>query len=77
VKFKSNKREACGEMLVEVEKKMREVTLSAPSYKQLRQIYMARDLYMPRNATKKYSKEQINEIYKRFFKGYSKFKDNP
>lgn len=33
VKFKSNKREACGEILAEVEKKMREVTLSAPSYK--------------------------------------------
>jgi hypothetical protein len=35
-KYKTNKREACGEMLVEVEKKMRDVTLSASSYKELR-----------------------------------------
>jgi glycerol-3-phosphate O-acyltransferase / dihydroxyacetone phosphate acyltransferase len=35
-KYKKNKREACGELLVEVEKKMREVTLNAPSYKELK-----------------------------------------
>jgi hypothetical protein len=34
-------------MLVAVEKKMREVTLNAPTYKELKQIYMARELYMP------------------------------
>lgn len=45
---------------------MREVTLSAPNYKELKQVYMARDLYMPRNMDK-YSKEDMNEIYKRFF----------
>jgi len=31
-KYKKNKREACSELLAEVEKKMREVTLNAPSY---------------------------------------------
>lgn len=31
-KYKKNKREACAEMLMQVEKKMRDVTLSAPSY---------------------------------------------
>ena len=46
-KYKKNKRDACGEMLVEVEKKMREVTMNAPSYKELKQIYMAREIYMP------------------------------
>jgi glycerol-3-phosphate O-acyltransferase/dihydroxyacetone phosphate acyltransferase len=34
-KYKKNKREACAELLAEVEKKMRDVTLNAPSYKEL------------------------------------------
>ena len=63
-------------MLEEVEKKMREVTLNAPSYKELKQIYMARDLYMPRN-TAKYTVEQTNEIHKRFFIGYAAFRNHP
>lgn len=46
-KYKTNKRIACGDMLGQVEKKMREVTLNAPSYKELKQIYMAREIYMP------------------------------
>lgn len=46
-KYKKNKRDACGEMLMEVERKMRDVTLNAPSYKELKQIYMAREIYMP------------------------------
>ena len=50
-KYKKSKRDACGEMLVEVEKKMREVTLNAPSYKELKQIYMARSIYMPTKKT--------------------------
>lgn len=45
-KYKKNKREACGEMLIEVEKKMRDVTYCAPTYKEMRQLYMARDIYM-------------------------------
>jgi hypothetical protein len=39
-------------MLVEVEKKMREVTMNAPSYKELKQIYMAREIYMPSKRVK-------------------------
>lgn len=35
-RYKKNKRDACGELLVEVERKMREVTLNAPSYKELK-----------------------------------------
>jgi glycerol-3-phosphate O-acyltransferase/dihydroxyacetone phosphate acyltransferase len=70
-KYKKNKRESCGELLVQVEKKMREVTLNAPSYKELKQIYMAREIYMPSRrleieAKKKdghsYTLEEINEI---------------
>jgi hypothetical protein len=62
--------------LEEVEKKMREVTLTAPSYRELKQIYMVRDLYMPKD-DHKYSKEQVNEIYKRFARAYSKLSENP
>lgn len=51
-KYKKSKRDACGEMLVEVEKKMREVTMNAPSYKELKQIYMAREIYMPSKRVK-------------------------
>jgi glycerol-3-phosphate O-acyltransferase/dihydroxyacetone phosphate acyltransferase len=47
LQYKQNKREGCGALLSQVEKKMREVTLTAPSYKELRTIYMIRDLYMP------------------------------
>lgn len=74
-KYKKNKREACGEMLIEVEKKMREVTLNAPSYKELRQLYMARDIYMPKK--KDMNVEQMNEIQKRFLKGFNAFRSHP
>lgn len=74
-KYKTNKRIACGDMLGQVEKKMREVTLNAPSYKELKQIYMAREIYMPqaeRGAVdQKFSDEQVNELYKRFFRGFN------
>jgi len=38
---------------------------------------MARDIYMPRNEKQKYSKEQINDVYKRFFNGFNNSKDHP
>lgn len=37
---------------------------------------MARDLYMPSNISN-YTKEEINEIYKRFFKGFKTYRDKP
>ena len=61
-KKRETKREACSELLDEVERRMRDVTISAPSYKQLKQIYLIRDIYMPRDEKEKYSKEQINEV---------------
>ena len=88
-KYKKSKRDACGEMLVEVEKKMREVTLNAPSYKELKQIYMARSIYMPTKkieqdedgvTTKKkanYTIEEINFIQKNFCKGFNAYRSKP
>ena len=76
-------------MLIDVEKKMREVTLNAPSYKELKQIYMARSIYMPTNlkeqdedgVTKKtkakYSMEEINFIQKNFCKGFNAYRGRP
>jgi hypothetical protein len=73
--YKTNKRKACGDMLVHVEKKMREVTLNAPSYKELKQIYMAREIYMPEKPKSgenvvELTDEEQNDLYKRFFKGF-------
>jgi len=85
-KYKKNKREACGELLVEVEKKMREVTLNAPSYRELKQIYMAREIYIPsrkwekeakKQDGKSYTLEDINEIQKKFTKGLQSFRGKP
>ena len=75
--YQTNKREACGKLLIHVEKQMRDVTLSAPSYKELKQVYLARDLYMPKNCESKLTPEEINTIYKRFFKGYAAFRERP
>jgi hypothetical protein len=61
-------------MLTEVESKMREVTLNAPSYKELRQIYMARELYMPKSL-KGLPYEKLNEIQHGFAKGINTYRD--
>ena len=54
---------------------LRKVTLTAPSIKELKAIYLARDLYMPKTLDKELSEEEENAIYKRFFKGYNAFRD--
>lgn len=55
---------------------MKEVTLSAPSYDAMQSIYLARDVYMPSNS-KHLPDAELNESYKRFFKGFSILKDQP
>lgn len=85
-KYRKNKREACGEMLVDVENKMREVTLNAPTYKELKQIYMAREIYIPskrfdkeskREDGRHYSLEEVNQIQKNFTKGLQSYRHRP
>jgi hypothetical protein len=66
---------------------MREVTLNAPSYKELKQIYMAREIYLPSRKWEKevkkndghhtYTLEEINEIQKKFMKGLQSFRGKP
>lgn len=61
---------------------MREVTLNAPSYKELRQLYMAREIYMPSSRSlgegqRKFTVEEVNEINKKFFKGFQAYRSTP
>lgn len=64
---------------------MREVTLNAPSYKELKQIYMAREIYMPsvkdgskkKDGDREYTPEEINEISKKFFVGFNQYRGKP
>mmetsp|Transcript_43096 Transcript_43096/g.31471 ORF Transcript_43096/g.31471 Transcript_43096/m.31471 type:complete len:115 (+) Transcript_43096:697-1041(+) len=61
-----DKRKAVGLFLKDIEERIREITLTAPSYKELQAIYMARRLYLPKNLPQ-FTKEQENDIYQRFF----------
>jgi glycerol-3-phosphate O-acyltransferase/dihydroxyacetone phosphate acyltransferase len=68
--YVEDKRQACSKLLAKIERTLRTVTFSAPSYKELRAIYLARRLYLPTSQAESYTEEEINELYKRFFKGY-------
>jgi len=46
-----DKRKAVTLFLNGLRERMREVTLTAPSYNELQAIYMARNLYLPKNLT--------------------------
>lgn len=47
--LKGEKRKAIALMLKDLEVRMHEVIITAPSYDELQAIYMARDLYVPKN----------------------------
>ena len=70
------KRKAVSAMLKELRDRMHDVTMTAPSYEELQAIYMARNLYLPKNISG-LTYEQQNEIIQRFSKGYNKMKDDP
>ena len=71
--FKLNKKDSTEKLLKEIEFKMKSVTLTAPTYLELRAIFFIRKLYIPPNY--KLSPAQFSEICKRFSKGYEKLKD--
>jgi hypothetical protein len=52
---------------------MKAVTLTAPSYQELRSLFFVRKLYVPKNI--QLSPTQYSELCKRFSKGYEKLKD--
>lgn len=70
------KRKAVALFLKDLEDRMREVVMTAPSYNELQAIYMARNLYLPKRL-QSFSPEQENDIYQRFSKGYSMLKEKP
>ena len=45
--YTKDRRKACAKLLNQIEIRMREVTLTAPTYNELQAIYMARKLYIP------------------------------
>lgn len=53
---------------------MKAVTLTAPSYNELKSLFIIRSLYIPTDV--KVTPTQFTEICKRFIKGYNKLKDN-
>ncbi len=73
---KGDKRKAVSQFLTVLRERMKQVTMTAPSYHEMQSIYMARNLYLPKNI-KNLSPEAENEIYQRFFNGYNMVKDNP
>jgi glycerol-3-phosphate O-acyltransferase/dihydroxyacetone phosphate acyltransferase len=46
-----DKRKAVGIMLKDLQDRMHEITYTAPSYHELQAVYMARNLYLPKNIT--------------------------
>jgi glycerol-3-phosphate O-acyltransferase/dihydroxyacetone phosphate acyltransferase len=71
--FKVNRKESTEKLLKEIEFRMKAVTLTAPSFLELRSIFFIRKLYIPVNA--ELSPAQFSELCKRFNKGYAKLKD--
>jgi uncharacterized protein YjiS (DUF1127 family) len=53
---------------------MKAVTLTAPSYNELKSLFILRSLYVPKEV--KLSPTQYTELCKRFIKGYEKLKEN-
>jgi glycerol-3-phosphate O-acyltransferase/dihydroxyacetone phosphate acyltransferase len=70
--FKVNKRSATEDLLLEIESRMKAVTLTAPSYMELRSLLLVRKLYLPPDT--RLSPRSYSELCKKFSKGYEKLK---
>lgn len=73
--YKTDKKKATEILLSEIELRMKAVTLTAPSYKELRSILFIRKLYAPPDM--KLSPRAYSELCKRFSKAYYKLKELP
>lgn len=73
--YKTNKREAIARLLTEIEKRLRDVTLTAPDYKTLTSVFLAREIYTPENKKLKPNEELI--INRRLSEGYKRLQDRP
>jgi len=73
--YKKDKRQACAELLTNVERRLRAVTLTFPNYEVMQQIQTARRLYQPKQLN--LTADQYLELIRRFTKGYVRFSDHP
>ncbi|EAS02043.2 glycerol-3-phosphate O-acyltransferase (macronuclear) [Tetrahymena thermophila SB210] len=73
--YKKSKREAISELLHEIEYRLRDVTTSVPSYKELMAVYMARKIYLPESV--KVSPKEELELNRRFAKGFLQMQEKP
>jgi glycerol-3-phosphate O-acyltransferase / dihydroxyacetone phosphate acyltransferase len=71
-KFRQNKREATEILLEEIHSRMKAVTLTAPSYTELRSLLLVRKLYLPPDI--RLSPKAYSSMCKKFSKGYDKLK---
>jgi glycerol-3-phosphate O-acyltransferase/dihydroxyacetone phosphate acyltransferase len=71
-RFKVSKREATEILLEEIHSRMKAVTLTAPSYTELRSLLLVRKLYLPPDL--RLSPKAYSTMCKRFAKGYEKLK---
>lgn len=71
--FQKNKKEATENLLGEIHSRMKAVTLTAPSYMELRSLLLVRKLYLPPDL--RLSPAAYSELCKRFSKGYEKLKN--
>jgi glycerol-3-phosphate O-acyltransferase/dihydroxyacetone phosphate acyltransferase len=72
-KFKLCKREATELLLAEIHARMKAVTLTAPSFTELRSLLLVRKLYLPPDL--RLSPENYSLMCQRFAKGYEKLKE--
>ena len=56
---------------------MKEVTFTADNYEELQSIYLARWMYLNPDDEKNLTKEEVNELYKRFSNGFNHMKNEP
>ena len=73
--YEKDKSTARNKFLGVVESKLREVIFTAPSYKELTSIYLAKRLFLPTPMNSNFSNEEINDIYKKFFDLYNSHKE--
>jgi glycerol-3-phosphate O-acyltransferase/dihydroxyacetone phosphate acyltransferase len=72
-KFKINKRPATELLLAEIHSRMKAVTMTAPSFTELRSLLLVRKLYLPPDL--RLSPENYSLMCQRFAKGYEKLKE--
>ena len=75
--YEKDRASAWNKFLGVIESKLREVIFTAPSYKEMSSIYLAKRLCLPTSMNNGFTKEEINDIYKKIFNFYNSHKEEP